>query len=106
MHFFLVQVVVYRPVLAITMGDVAGIGPEILARALCEEEVWQICRPLVIGSLPALQYAAQVTNCELHAKEVSNDFRFCFHMPLLFVHPSSFAAVSRCFPSVPRLYQA
>jgi len=38
-----------RPVIAITMGDPAGVGPEIIAKALLESEVFRICRPVVIG---------------------------------------------------------
>lgn len=39
-----------RPILAITMGDPAGIGPEIIVKALLMPRVWRVCRPLVIGS--------------------------------------------------------
>lgn len=38
-----------RPLLAITLGDPAGIGPEIVLKALQHEDVFQKCRPLVIG---------------------------------------------------------
>ncbi|RLB07379.1 MAG: 4-hydroxythreonine-4-phosphate dehydrogenase PdxA [Deltaproteobacteria bacterium] len=37
------------PVVAITMGDPAGIGPEIIVKALGEREVFAKCRPLVLG---------------------------------------------------------
>ncbi|MDK1024141.1 MAG: 4-hydroxythreonine-4-phosphate dehydrogenase PdxA [Gammaproteobacteria bacterium] len=43
-----------RPVLAITMGDPAGVGPEILVKALSEEKMLQHCRPVVIGSVRCL----------------------------------------------------
>ena len=36
-------------VIAITMGDAAGIGPEIIVKTLGSEEVYRICRPLVVG---------------------------------------------------------
>ncbi len=39
-----------KPILAITMGDPAGIGPEIIVKALLMPKVWRVCRPLVIGS--------------------------------------------------------
>lgn len=39
-----------RPVLGITMGDPAGVGPEITAKALAKPEVASTCRPVVIGS--------------------------------------------------------
>ncbi|RMH07165.1 MAG: 4-hydroxythreonine-4-phosphate dehydrogenase PdxA [Nitrospirae bacterium] len=44
-----------RPILAITMGDPAGIGPEIIAKALAIQAVWRVCRPLVIGSIDVMQ---------------------------------------------------
>ena len=46
-----------KPILAITMGDVNGIGPEILAKALACPEVRQICCPLVVGDRDALERA-------------------------------------------------
>lgn len=45
------------PTLAITMGDVNGIGPEILAKALAEKSVWESCRPFVIGSAEVFEAA-------------------------------------------------
>lgn len=42
-----------RPILAITMGDVNGVGPEILVKALARPEPWGWCRPLVLGSMSA-----------------------------------------------------
>jgi len=41
--------------IAITMGDPAGIGPEIVIKALCREEVRNACLPLVIGSPEVLK---------------------------------------------------
>ncbi len=38
-----------RPVIGITMGDPAGIGPEIICRLAREDDVFEICRPIVIG---------------------------------------------------------
>ncbi|WEA03221.1 4-hydroxythreonine-4-phosphate dehydrogenase PdxA [Mucilaginibacter sp. SJ] len=38
-----------RPIIAITMGDPASIGPEIAVKALLTERLYEICRPLIIG---------------------------------------------------------
>jgi 4-hydroxythreonine-4-phosphate dehydrogenase len=38
-----------RPIIAITMGDAAGIGPEIIVKALLSEQIYSICRPLLVG---------------------------------------------------------
>jgi 4-hydroxythreonine-4-phosphate dehydrogenase len=44
-----------RPILGLTMGDPAGIGPEVIVKALGRREVRRICRPIVIGSLPVME---------------------------------------------------
>jgi 4-hydroxythreonine-4-phosphate dehydrogenase len=38
-----------RPIIAITMGDPASIGPEIAAKALLEKSIHEICKPLLVG---------------------------------------------------------
>ena len=47
-----------KPRIGITMGDPAGIGPEIICRSLLEEEVYQ-CVPVVIGSRKPLEEAVK-----------------------------------------------
>ena len=47
-----------RPLLAITLGDPAGIGPEIVLKTLGHDEVYSQCRPLVIGDRRILERAA------------------------------------------------
>lgn len=47
-----------RPLVAITMGDPAGVGPEIILKALAVEELLSICRLLVIGDRRILDRAA------------------------------------------------
>jgi 4-phospho-D-threonate 3-dehydrogenase / 4-phospho-D-erythronate 3-dehydrogenase len=44
-----------RPLLAITMGDPAGVGPEVTVKALAEHEIYEWCRPLVIGDTRILR---------------------------------------------------
>lgn len=48
-----------RPLVGLTMGDVAGIGPEVIARAWSESTLRTLARPLVIGSVEVLQRAIQ-----------------------------------------------
>ncbi|MDZ4720491.1 MAG: 4-hydroxythreonine-4-phosphate dehydrogenase PdxA [Roseiflexaceae bacterium] len=47
-----------QPLLALTLGDPAGIGPEIILKALTHADLYQRCRPLVIGDQQILQRAA------------------------------------------------
>ncbi|HKK89924.1 MAG TPA: hypothetical protein VJ936_00845, partial [Desulfobacteraceae bacterium] len=46
-----------RPVIGITMGDPVGIGPEILVSALEDPDLYERCRPVVIGD-PAIMASA------------------------------------------------
>lgn len=50
------------PILAITMGDAAGIGPEIVIKALTEHRraIDTVGRPVVVGDLGAMERAAHV----------------------------------------------
>ncbi len=59
-----------RPLLAITMGDVAGIGPEIIAKALDTEEVYRVCRPLVVGDAGAMNMGMEVAKLSLVVKRI------------------------------------
>lgn len=38
-----------KPILVITMGDPAGIGPEIIAKVIDSGEIFPLCRPVVVG---------------------------------------------------------
>lgn len=61
-----------KPIIAITMGDAAGIGPEIIVKALEHNSVYDICRPLVIGDLKILERAAAVTKSKVNFNKVEN----------------------------------
>jgi len=39
-----------RPLIVITMGDAAGIGPEVIVKALSSKKIYDICRPLLVGA--------------------------------------------------------
>lgn len=54
-----------KPVIAITMGDPSGVGPEIIAMALATPEIREICRPLVFGDAAAMERALAVTGVPL-----------------------------------------
>jgi 4-phospho-D-threonate 3-dehydrogenase / 4-phospho-D-erythronate 3-dehydrogenase len=48
-----------KPIVAITMGDPAGIGPEVVLKALADPRVRNVCCPLVLGDLGVLQRIRQ-----------------------------------------------
>lgn len=46
-----------RPFLAVTMGDPAGVGPEIIVKALGENRLYDICVPVVVGDTMVMEHA-------------------------------------------------
>ncbi len=48
-----------RPIVALTAGDPAGVGPEIIWRALAENDLGTLVRPVVLGDPTALHKAAE-----------------------------------------------
>jgi 4-hydroxythreonine-4-phosphate dehydrogenase len=48
------------PRIGITMGDAAGVGPEVVLKALKHLDVYALCRPLVIGDLARLEKAGEI----------------------------------------------
>ncbi len=57
-----------RPLIAVTMGDVAGVGPEIIVGAWTETVVHEGCRPLVIGHPEILRRAVALWQTGLHVE--------------------------------------
>src|SRR4051794_10473108 len=60
------------------MGDPAGIGPEIVLKALAHPKVFEICRPVVLGDARALRRAAPWVGSSLSFNAVTapGDGRF------------------------------
>lgn len=61
-----------KPLIAITMGDAAGVGPELIVKALSEPAVRGCCTPLVLGDQRAMQRALAVWNSPLELVTVSS----------------------------------
>ncbi|HWU38271.1 MAG TPA: 4-hydroxythreonine-4-phosphate dehydrogenase PdxA, partial [Candidatus Acidoferrum sp.] len=59
-----------QPTIAITMGDPAGIGPEIVARALGEAEVRAACHPVTVGDPRIMARAAELVKSPLKVRTV------------------------------------
>ena len=51
-----------KPIIGIPMGDPAGIGPEIVVKALKSEDLYKVCCPLVIGDSKIIQKAVEICN--------------------------------------------
>jgi 4-phospho-D-threonate 3-dehydrogenase / 4-phospho-D-erythronate 3-dehydrogenase len=61
-----------KPIIGITMGDPAGIGPEIIAKALNRTEIYDTCRPLVVGDKWAMEDAVRMAGVTLQVRAISN----------------------------------
>ncbi|KLV27023.1 4-hydroxythreonine-4-phosphate dehydrogenase PdxA [Niallia circulans] len=62
---------IVKPIVGITMGDAAGVGPEIILKSLGKEEMYTISRPLVIGDSKILNRAKQFVNSDLAIQNIS-----------------------------------
>lgn len=61
------------PLIAITMGDAAGIGPEIIMKSMADESLRRSCRPLVIGDRIRLQKAGTIVGSRLKVEAIAVD---------------------------------
>jgi 4-phospho-D-threonate 3-dehydrogenase / 4-phospho-D-erythronate 3-dehydrogenase len=59
-----------KPIIAITMGDAAGIGPEITVKSLGEPELRQWCEPVVLGDVGVLEDAARMAGAGLRFRAI------------------------------------
>ena len=64
-----------KPVIVITMGDPAGIGPEIIVKALSKSlgnRVRQLCRPLVVGNRAVMEKAAKRLKSSIKIRSITD----------------------------------
>jgi len=62
-----------RPIIAMTMGDAAGVGPETIMKSLAHRELYEQCRPLVIGDAERLREAARIVGAPLGVRSLAVD---------------------------------
>ena len=63
----------HRPRVAITVGDINGIGPEVILKCLADHRIFRFFVPVVVGSISTLRTHAEM----LGMTDV--DFRVVFH---------------------------
>lgn len=59
-----------KPVVGITLGDAAGIGPELVAKVLADPSVLAICHPLVVGTKEIMERGAGFAGVSLQIHPV------------------------------------
>jgi 4-hydroxythreonine-4-phosphate dehydrogenase len=80
---------IVKPVIAITMGDPRGVGPEVIAKALASESLHPICSPLVLGDPNILEQTVRSLDLALKVAEVQKGFPFDLPPGALAVLPLS-----------------
>src|SRR4026208_2612890 len=67
-----------KPIIAITMGDPASIGPEIAVKALQESSIHKICKPLLVGDANVFEQIIDKLklNVKVHAVSKVADAKF------------------------------
>ncbi|MFC2133979.1 4-hydroxythreonine-4-phosphate dehydrogenase PdxA [Bacteroidota bacterium] len=66
------QMTAEKPIIGITIGDPAGIGPEISVMALSRKEVYNYCRPILLGDADVIINASKLTNSDLRIKVIED----------------------------------
>ncbi len=64
--------VAIKPILAVTLGDPAGTGPELITKAFAQPDVLAVCRPVVIGDAGVLRAAASITGAKQPVRIVNS----------------------------------
>jgi 4-phospho-D-threonate 3-dehydrogenase / 4-phospho-D-erythronate 3-dehydrogenase len=61
-----------KPIIGITMGDPAGVGPEIIMKSLKDAQLYENCRPFVIGDAAILERADQFVHTGLLIHKIAS----------------------------------
>lgn len=54
-----------KPLIAVTMGDPAGVGPEIVAKSLASEEVTDVADCVIVGDRKCMENAIRIVGADL-----------------------------------------
>jgi 4-hydroxythreonine-4-phosphate dehydrogenase len=61
-----------RPLIGISVGDPAGIGPEVTAKALSLNEIYEICKPLAVAETELMKAAVRFSELPLEVHTISS----------------------------------
>jgi len=89
-----------KPLLGITMGDPAGIGPEVIAKALAQPRVRRLCLPLVIGSQSIMRQTVKRLGLRLDVVAVDGHGGAAFRAGQISVLDPAEQPLSRVKPGV------
>src|ERR1700753_553654 len=61
-----------KPIIGITMGDPASIGPEIAIKALLDKNIYNICKPLLVGDAVVFEDIIKRLNLNAAVNPIKN----------------------------------
>lgn len=61
-----------KPIIAVTMGDPAGIGPEIVAKSIADKATYDVARCIVIGDKKVMEKAIKIVGADLKVNVVDS----------------------------------
>ncbi len=61
-----------KPIIGIPIGDPAGVGPEIAIKSLAEKEIYDICKPVLIGDEHIVKKMIEILNLDLKINSIDN----------------------------------
>ncbi|MEN8165723.1 MAG: 4-phospho-D-threonate 3-dehydrogenase, partial [Acidobacteriota bacterium] len=59
-----------KPIIGITMGDPAGIGPEVVVKSLTDAQLFETARPLLIGDAGVVRQALELSGLQAQINRV------------------------------------
>ena len=72
-----------KPIIAITMGDASGIGPELIVKVLSDRAVYDTCHPFVVGDPEVMGEICQVMGADLRFKDIARPSEAGFTPPVV-----------------------
>lgn len=61
-----------RQIIAIPMGDAAGIGPEIAVKSLTNKDIYDVCKPIIVGDLDVIRKAVNITKSDVEINNIDD----------------------------------
>ncbi len=61
-----------KPLIAITMGDPAGVGPEIIAKVIDSNELFPLCRPIVVGDAGVMKKLVEEMRLSVTVRSIAS----------------------------------
>ena len=83
------------PIIAITMGDPASIGPEIAVKALQQRSIHEICKPMLVGDAKVFEQIINTLKLKVKVNAVNNMADAKFELGIIDVFDLNITDVSK-----------